>query len=158
MSQFSTCLWFSTDAEDAVRFYVSIVPGSAIGTIQRGPADWPGGKTGDVLLIEFTLGGQSFLALNAGSHADYNTAASLSIRCNSQADVDRVWNAILDGGGSEIMCGWIRDRWGVPWQVVPESLPRLLADPDPAVSARVFAAIQKMVKLDSAILEQAAAG
>ncbi len=158
VSKVSTCLWFGKDAEAAVRFYVSLVPGSAVLNIQRSPAKWPGGEAGDVIMATFTLGGQSFQALNGGAPASYGTAASLSVRCSDQAEVDRLWTALTADGGAEIMCGWLRDRWGVPWQIVPEILPRLLADPDPAVSARVFAAMTEMVKLDIAALERAAAG
>ena len=158
MSKVSTCLWFDTGAEEAARLYVSLVPGSRIDHVQRAPGDWPGGKAGDAILVAFTLGGQSFQGLNGGSQAEYGFAASISVACADQAEVDRLWSALTADGGSEIMCGWLRDRWGVPWQIVPEVLPHLLADPDPAVSARVFAAMQQMVKLDIAALERAAAG
>jgi predicted 3-demethylubiquinone-9 3-methyltransferase (glyoxalase superfamily) len=158
MSKVSTCLWFGKDAEGAVRLYVSLVPGSSITHVQRSPSDWPGGVVGDVILVTFILGGQSFQALNGGAPASYGTAASISVQCADQAEVDRLWAALSADGGSEIMCGWLRDRWGVPWQVVPEILPRLLADPDPAVAARVFTAMTQMVKLDVATLERAAAG
>ena len=158
MSVISTCLWFDRDAEAAVRFYVSLVPGSHIVTVQRGPEAWPGGAAGEVLLIGFTLGGQNFQALNGGSKAEYGTAASISVLCTDQAEVDRLWTALTADGGAAIMCGWLRDRWGVPWQIVPDIMPRLLADPDAAVRARVFTALQGMVKLDVAALEQAAAG
>ncbi len=157
MAKVSTCLWFGKDAETAIRFYVSIVPDSRIDLILRSPAAWPGGEAGDVILISFRLGSQSFQALNGGAPADYGTAASISVECADQGEVNRLWAALTADGGSEIMCGWLRDRWGIPWQIVPEVLPRLLADPDPAVSARVFAAMQGMVKLDAAALERAAA-
>ncbi len=157
MSKVRTCLWFGTDVETAVGLYVSIVPDSKIDHIQRSPGPWPGGKAGDVILISFTLAGQSFQALKGGTPADYGTAASISVQCADQAEVDRLWAALTADGGSEIMCGWLRDRWGVPWQIVPEILPRLLADPDPAVAARAFTAMQDMVKLDVAALERAAA-
>ena len=157
MSKVSTCLWFGTDAEAAARFYVSLVPGSSIGQVMRSPGDWPGGKAGDVILVSFTLGGQSFQALNGGKPADYGTAASISVECADQAEVDRLWAALTADGGKEIMCGWLRDRWGVPWQIVPAMLPRLLADPNPAVAGRVFAALSELVKLDVAALERAAA-
>lgn len=156
MPKVSICLWFGKDAEEAVRFYVSIVPQSRIVHVQRSPGPWPGGDAGDVIVINFILGGQNYQALNGGVSADYGTAASISVECADQTEVDRLWAALTAGGGSEIMCGWLRDRWGVPWQIVPEILPRLLADPDPAVSARVFSAMQGMVKLDVAALEQAA--
>ena len=158
MPDVSTCLWFAADAEAAARFYVSLVPGSRIEHVLRAPAAWPGGEAGDVILVSFTLGGQSFQALNGGTPASYGTAASISVLCADQAEVDRLWSALTADGGAEIMCGWLRDRWGVPWQIVPEMLPRLLADPDPSVSARVFAAMTAMVKLEAAALERAAAG
>lgn len=158
MPKISTCLWFGKDAEAAVRFYVSLVPGSSLDHIQRSPADWPGGKAGEVILLSFTLGGQSFQALNGGSPAEYGTAASISVACADQAEVDRLWAALTADGGSEVACGWLRDKWGVPWQIVPELMLRLLADPDPAVAARAFEAMARMVKLDIAELERAAAG
>jgi predicted 3-demethylubiquinone-9 3-methyltransferase (glyoxalase superfamily) len=158
MSKVSTCLWFGKDAEKAVRFYVSLVAGSSLTHVQRSPAVWPGGAAGDVILLTFSLAGQSFQALNGGAPAGYGTAASISVECADQAEVDRLWTALTANGGSEIMCGWLRDRWGVPWQIVPEILPRLLADADPNVSARVFAAMTGMVKLDIAALERAGAG
>jgi predicted 3-demethylubiquinone-9 3-methyltransferase (glyoxalase superfamily) len=158
MSKVSTCLWFGKAAEAAVSLYVSLVPGSSLGHILRSPGKWPGGEAGDVILVTFTLGGQSFLALNGGTPANYGTAASISVECSDQAEVDRLWTALTADGGTEIQCGWLRDRWGVPWQIVPEILPRLLADPDPTVSAHVFAAMTEMVKLDIAALERAAAG
>jgi predicted 3-demethylubiquinone-9 3-methyltransferase (glyoxalase superfamily) len=158
MSDVKTCLWFGGDGEEAAAFYVSIVPGSRIDHVQRSPGAWPGGKAGDVIVIDFTLGGQRFQALNGGTSADYGMAASISVQCHTQAEVDRLWAAFLSNGGSTMMCGWLRDRWGVPWQIIPEVLPRLLADPDPAVSARVFHAMTQMVKLDSDALQRAAVG
>ncbi len=156
MSDVRTCLWFATDAEAAIRFYVSIVPDSHIEFVQRAPSAWPGGAAGDVIVVNFRLGGQGFMALNGGAPAAYGMAASISVQCADQAEVDRLWAALTADGGSEIRCGWLRDRWGIPWQIVPESLPRYLADRDPAVSARVFAAMQRMVKLDFKTLERAA--
>lgn len=158
MAHVSTCLWFGKDAEAAVRLYVSLVPDSRIVHVQPAPGPWPGGDAGEPILIVFTLGGQSFQALNGGAPADYGTAASISVTCRDQAEVDRLWSALTAEGGAEIACGWLRDRWGVPWQIVPERLPRLLADPDPDVAARVFTAMQGMVKLDIAALERAAEG
>lgn len=157
MSKVRTCLWFGKDVEVATRFYVSLVPDSSIENILRSPGNWPGGETGDVIVVNFTLGGQSFQALNGGAPASYGTAASISVECSDQTEVDRLWTALTADGGSEIMCGWLRDKWGVPWQIVPEILPRLLADPDPAVSGRVFVAMTQMVKLDIAALERAVA-
>lgn len=158
MLKVSTCLWSGKDVEDQARFYVSLVPGSEIKHVMRSPGAWPGGEAGDAVMVAFSLGGQNYQALNGGSPADYGTAASIAVECPDQAEVDRLWAALTENGGSEIACGWLRDRWGVPWQIVPEALPRLLADPDPAVSARVFQAMRSMVKLDVAALERAAAG
>ena len=158
MVQVSTCLWFGKDAEAAVRFYVSVVPDSGIDHVQRSPGDWPGGAAGDVIVMGFRLAGQRFQALNGGTPADYGTAASISVECADQDEVDRLWAALTADGGTAIMCGWLRDRWGIPWQIVPAVLPRLLGDADPAVSARVFQAMMGMVKLDIAALERAATG
>jgi predicted 3-demethylubiquinone-9 3-methyltransferase (glyoxalase superfamily) len=154
----STCLWFDKDAESAVRRYVDLVPGSGITRMMRAPGPWPAGRAGDVILIGFTLGGQNYQALNGGTAADYGTAASISVECADQMEVDRLWAGLTADGGAAIACGWLRDRWGVPWQIVPAMLPRLLADPDPQVAGRVFTAMQGMIKLDIAALERAAAG
>ena len=158
MPAVSTCLWFAKEAETAARFYVSLIHGSGITHVQRAPGDWPGGVSGEVILVAFTLNGQAFQALNGGTRAEYGFAASISVQCADQAEVDRLWAALTAEGGEPIMCGWLRDRWGVPWQIVPEALPRLLASPDPALSQRVFDAMTKMVKLDVAALERAAVG
>lgn len=154
----ATCLWFEREAEAAARFYVDLIADSAIEHVLHAPGPWPGGAPGDPILVRFRLGGQSFQALNGGTPADYGTAASISVACADQAEIDRLWSALTEGGGRAIACGWLTDRWGVPWQIFPEALPRRLADPDPAVAARVFAAMQEMVKLDLAALERAAAG
>ena len=158
MSKAKTCLWFKNEAEAAMRFYVGLLPDSHIDHIQRSPGPWPGGETGEVIVVDFTLGGAPFQALNGGVQVDYGNAASISVDCADQAEVDRLWAALTADGGTEVACGWLRDRWGVPWQIIPAALPRLLADPDPGVAARVFEAMQSMVKLDIAALERAAAG
>ncbi|BAQ46154.1 MULTISPECIES: VOC family protein [Methylobacterium] len=158
MTSVSTCLWFARDAEEAVRTYVALVPDSQLGPILRAPGPWPGGEPGAAILVSFTLGGQSFQALNGGTRADCGTAASIAVACPNQREVDRLWDALLARGGTEIQCGWLRDRWGVPWQIFPEVLPRLLSHPDPAVAARVFSAMQGMVRIDGAALERSAAG
>jgi predicted 3-demethylubiquinone-9 3-methyltransferase (glyoxalase superfamily) len=153
-----TCLWFDDCAEEAARFYVSLVPGSALTAVTPAPEAWPGGVGGAVITVEFTLAGQAYQGLNGGARADYGMAASISLTCETQGEIDRLWTSLLADGGEEIMCGWLRDRFGVPWQIVPEALPRLLAQPDRAAAARAFAAMQGMVKLDGAALECAAAG
>ncbi len=156
MSKISPCLWFNGNAEEAARFYVSLLPDSRIDRIQRNIMDIPAGKAGTVLLVEFTLAGQRFLALNGGMKFDYTNAVSFSIDCADQAEVDRLWEALSANGGSPIQCGWIKDRFGVPWQIVPTMLPKLLADADTAKAQRVMQAMMKMVKLDTAALQRAA--
>ena len=156
MSKISPCIWFDSDGEEAANFYVTLLPDSRINRVSKSPGDFPGGKKGDVLLIDFTLGGQTFQALNGRSKPQHTDSLSLSIDCEDQAEVDRVWNAIRDNGGTEIACGWIHDRWGVRWQIVPRALARLMADPDPEVTSRVFAAMMTMVKIDVAGIEAAA--
>ncbi len=158
MSKISPCLWFNGNAEEAARFYVSLLPDSRIDRIQRNIMDIPAGKAGTVLLVEFTLAGQRFLALNGGRKFDYTNAVSFSIDCADQAEVDRLWEALSANGGSPIQCGWIKDRFGVPWQIVPTMLPKLLADADTAKAQRVMQAMMKMVKIDVAGIERAAAG
>jgi predicted 3-demethylubiquinone-9 3-methyltransferase (glyoxalase superfamily) len=157
-SKISPCLWFNTDAEDAARFYTSLLPDSAITQVLKSPAAYPGGKEGAVLTVEFALAGQSYLALNGGSPGTYTDALSLIIECKDQAEVDRLWDAFLKNGGKAVACGWLQDRWGVRWQITPSMLLELIADPDRAKAARVFQAMQQMVKIDIATLEKAAAG
>lgn len=142
----TTCLWFDGQAEEAAAFYVSIFPNSAITNVTPGP----GGKA---LVVEFKLAGVEFLALNGGPHFQFNEAISLSIDCQSQAEVDAFWEK-LSAGGSDARCGWLKDKYGVSWQVVPSILPKLLQDP--ATAARVFPALMQMTKLDIAALEAAA--
>lgn len=157
MSKIAPCLWFEHDAEEAASFDVSLFPDARIETVLRNPMDGPSGKAGSVLLVAFTLAGQRFLALNGGSRVDYTHALSLQVDCEDQAEVDRLW-AALSAGGKEVECGWLTDRWGVSWQIVPRILPGLLSGADPATAQRVMQALFQMVKLDIAALEKAAAG
>lgn len=158
MPKISPCLWFDGNAEEAATFYVSLVPNSRIERVQRNVMDSPSGKAGSVLLVEFTLAGQRFLALNGGMKVDYTNAVSFFIDCADQAEVDRLWGALSANGGSPVQCGWIKDRYGVPWQIVPRAMMRLLADPDPARAQRAMQSMMSMVKLDVAALERAAEG
>ncbi|MCL4768628.1 MAG: VOC family protein [Hyphomicrobiaceae bacterium] len=151
------CLWFEDNAEEAVRFYTSVFPGSSVHSVHRARADTPGNKEGGVLLIEFTLAGQSYQALNGGPHDTFNDAISLSVDCADQAEVDRYWAALTADGGRPVQCGWLKDKYGISWQIVPRRLTELLSDPDPAKGKRVMEAMLKMVKLDVAALEAAAA-
>lgn len=157
MSKISPCLWFERDAEEAANFYVSLLPDSRIEHVQRNVSDSPSGKAGTVLVVDFTLAGQRFMALNGGVRMDHSHAVSFKIDCADQAEVDRLWEALGAGGRIE-QCGWLRDRYGVPWQIVPSVLLQLLNDPDPAKAQRVMAAMLEMVKLDIAALKAAHAG
>lgn len=157
MSKIAPCLWFDGEAEAAARFYVSLLPDSRIDRVQENVADGPAGKAGTVLVVEFTLAGQRFMALNGGMRFEHTHAVSFHIACADQAEIDRLWDALGEGGTIE-RCGWLRDRYGVYWQIVPTMLPELIADPDPAKAQRVFQALLQMVKLDIAGLERAYAG
>jgi predicted 3-demethylubiquinone-9 3-methyltransferase (glyoxalase superfamily) len=157
MSKISPCLWFDGEAEEAAKLYVSLLPNSRIEHVQRNVMDSPGGKAGSVLVVQFTLAGQSFMALNGGRHFEYTHAVSFKIDCADQAEVDRLWDALGEGGQVE-RCGWLKDRYGVPWQIVPSVLPKLLGDPDPAKAQRAMQAMLGMIKLDIAGLKRAAAG
>lgn len=154
MSKIAPCLWFDGEAEEAAKLYVSLLPDSRIDRVQRNVVDGPAGKTGTVLVVEFTLAGQRFLALNGGTRFDYTHAVSFHIDCADQAEVDRLWDALLKGGKAE-QCGWLRDRYGVPWQIVPGVLSRMLGDSDMAKAQRVMQAMLQMVKIDIAALQRA---
>ncbi len=150
------CLWFETEALEAAEFYTSVFPESSIVTVQRTPADTPGPKAGSVLMVLFRLAGQDYQALNGGPHDKFNDAISLSVVCEDQAEVDRLWSALTADGGKPVQCGWLKDRYGLSWQIVPRRLPALLADPDPERAKRAMQALLKMVKIDIAALEAAA--
>lgn len=150
-------LWFARGAREAAEFYVSVFPDSRIDRATTIPGETPSGPAGSVEQVEFTLAGQQFVALAAGELDPFNHAVSFFVRCEDQAEVDRYWEALLDGGEAE-QCGWLRDRYGVAWQIVPRQLDELMADPDREKGARVVAAMLGMVKLDIAGLERAAAG
>jgi len=158
MSKVTPCLWFDGNAEEAADFYVSLMPDSRIQKVQRNVIDNPSGKAGSVLVVEFTLGGQRFVALNGGMKMEYTHAISLQIDCADQAEVDRIWDAFLTHGGKAEQCGWLKDRYGVSWQVVPRALLQFLASSDTAGAQRAVAAMMKMVKLDVERLRQAFEG
>lgn len=157
MSKIAPCLWFASEAEEAARFYASLLPDSRIENVLRNPMDGPGGKEGTVLVVEFTLAGQRFMALNGGERLEHTHAVSFHIDCADQAEVDRLWDALSAGGTIE-QCGWLEDRYGISWQIVPGVLAKMLADPDAEKARRVMAAMLGMVKLDIAALERAYAG
>jgi len=154
MSKISPCLWFDGEAEAAASFYVSLLPGSHIDRVQRNVMDSPSGKAGTALVVDFTLAGRRFLALNGGTRFAYTPAISFHVDCADQAEVDRLWDALCDGGSAE-RCGWLKDRYGISWQIVPTVLSQMLGDPDPAKARRVMQAMLQMTKLDVAGLEAA---
>lgn len=155
MQKITPCLWFDTQGEDAAKFYTSIFPNSKILEISRygsaGPRD-----EGTVMTVQFELDGQQFLALNGGPEFTFSEAISFQVSCESQEEVDRYWNSLSEGG-EEGPCGWVKDRFGLSWQIVPTALPRLLTDPDREKSQRVMAAMLKMRKIEIDELEEAAA-
>ncbi len=147
-------LTFDGQAEEAARFYVSLLPDSRIDRVIRSPVDLPGGSVGAVLMVEFTLAGIQYIALNTPGFT-FTEAVSFSIACEDQAETDRLWAALTAGGGSEIACGWLKDRWGVFWQVTPIRLMELIKDSDQDRARRAMEAMMKMVKIDIATLESA---
>lgn len=151
-------LWFDGQAHEAAELYVSLFPNSRIGKVTRYPPGSPGGMDGQVMTVEFELDGQQFTALNGGPHFKFTEAVSFVIDCEDQAEVDRYWEGLIADGGSPSQCAWLKDRFGVSWQVVPKALPRLMSDPDPAKAGRVVQAMLKMSKIIVADLEAAHAG
>ena len=157
MSKISPFLWYVKEAEEAARFYVSIFPDSEVVSVDTLPIDSPSGPAGSVAVVAFKLFGQDFQAMSAGPLDPFNHAISFYVDCEDQTEVDRYWNALLDGGTPEA-CGWIRDRYGVAWQIVPRFLTEAMRSPDRAKYKRVAEAMMTMVKLDVAALEAAAEG
>jgi len=143
-------LWFDTQAEDAMRFYVSVFKDSRIGEIRRAGPDGP------VMSVSFQLNGQDFIALNGGPHFKFNEAVSFFVDCETQAEVDELWAKLTADGGQEGQCGWLKDKYGLSWQIIPKLLSQLLGDPDAAKAKRVMEAMLKMKKIESAVLQQAA--
>ncbi|HWH45301.1 MAG TPA: VOC family protein [Thermoleophilaceae bacterium] len=154
MSTLTTCLWFDTEAEEAATFYTSIFPNSGIGAVARYSEAGPG-EAGSVMTVSFELDGQSFMGINGGPEFTHSEAVSFQIPCESQEEVDRYW-ARLTQGGEESVCGWLKDRFGISWQVTPRRLVELLGGSDPATAARVAEAMFKMRKIDIAAIEEAA--
>jgi predicted 3-demethylubiquinone-9 3-methyltransferase (glyoxalase superfamily) len=161
MHKISTWLWFETGAEEAARFYASVFRNATLGEIVRAPGGGePHTREGQVLTAQVTIQGQPFYLLNGGPHPEArpNDAVSFQVLCEDQAEVDEYWNRLAADGGREVQCGWVKDRYGFSWQIVPEILLKLTQDPDRAKAARVNAAMMKMIKLDVAALEAAARG
>jgi predicted 3-demethylubiquinone-9 3-methyltransferase (glyoxalase superfamily) len=158
MSKISPCLWFDGEAEEAAKFYVSLLPDSRIETVQKNLIDGPAGKAGTVLVVEFTLAGQRFMALNGGTRFEYTHAVSFMIDCKDQAEVDRLWDVLSTNGGAVEQCGWLKDRYGVSWQIVPTALMKYIGGSDAAGSKRAMQAMLGMVKLDIECLRRAYEG
>ena len=147
--------WYVKEAEEAARFYASIFPDSKVDNVATLPTDSPSGPAGSVVLVHFTLFGQAFQAMSAGPHHEFNDAVSFTVMCSSQAEVDKYWNAIAEGGGKPQACGWITDRFGVRWQITPTLLFELIAHPDRAKAKRAADEMMTQVKLDIGKIEAA---
>lgn len=157
MAKATICLWFDGEAEDAARFYAATFPDSAVRAVHRAPADYPAGKAGDVLTVEFTVAGIPCLGLNGGPAFRHSEAFSFQIATEDQAETDRYWDAILGHGGQASACGWCKDRWGLSWQITPRALTEALAEGGEA-ARRAFAAMMTMTKIDIAAIEAARRG
>jgi predicted 3-demethylubiquinone-9 3-methyltransferase (glyoxalase superfamily) len=157
MSKISPCLCFNTQAEEAAKFYVALFPDASIGHVSRYGPNMPMPE-GTVLLVDFILAGQNFQALNAGSAFSFSEAISMSVSCADQAEVDHYWHGLIAGGGAEVQCGWLKDKYGVSWQIVPNVMADIMTRPDKAAVGRAMAAMMHMRKLDIAALEAAYAG
>src|SRR3974390_1940176 len=144
MQRITPFLWYSKEAEQAARFYTSIFPDSRVTRVTALPSESPSGSPGSVKIVEFTLFGQPFVAMSAGPLDPFNHAVSFVVKCDSQAELDRYWNALLEGGSAE-QCGWLKDRFGLSWQIIPSMLPRIMGDPDKAKAKRAPDAMMKMV-------------
>ncbi len=158
VSKNTICLWYEGEALEAARFYAQTFPDSAVGAVHHAPGDYPSGKQGDVLTVEFTVMGIPCLGLNGGPVFPQTEAFSFQIATDDQAETDRLWNAIVGHGGQESACGWCKDRWGISWQITPRMLTAALSDPDRAAAKRVFEAMMGMTKIDIAALEAARKG
>ena len=158
VSKNTICLWFNNDAEEAAQFYARTFPDSSVGAIMRAPSDYPSGKQGDVLTVDFTVAGIPCLGLNGGPGIQHSIAFSFQIATDDQAETDRLWNAIVDNGGQASECGWCQDKWGISWQITPRVLISAITDPDPAVAKRAFEAMMTMKKIDVAKIEAAVRG
>ena len=148
-------VWYAREAVEAARFYTSIFPDSRVDRVSSLPAESPSGPAGSVEIVEFTLFGRQFMAMSAGPHHDFNDAISLMVMCESQPEIDKYWDAILNGGGKPQACGWINDKYGVRWQIAPTRLFEMMSDPDKAKARRAATEMMQQVKFDIAKLEAA---
>lgn len=152
------CLWYDGGAEDAARFYADTFPGSLVGAVHPAPGDFPLGRAGDILTVEFTVMGIPCIGLNGGPAFAHNEAFSFQVATTDQAETDRYWNAIIGNGGQESACGWCKDKWGLSWQITPIALTKAITNPDPAIAKRAFDAMMQMRKIDIATIEAACRG
>ncbi|MBQ5946582.1 VOC family protein [Massilia sp. ST3] len=158
ISKNTVCLWFNKDAQEAAEFYASIFPDTTVTAVHRAPGDYPAGKEGEVLTVEFTVMGIPCLGLNGGEGFKHNEAFSFQVATEDQAETDRLWNAIVGNGGQASACGWCKDRWGISWQITPRVLSEAITDPDRAAAKRAFEAMMEMGKIDVAKIEAARRG
>ena len=154
----ATCVWFDKNAEEAARFYAATFPDSRVIAVRKSPSDYPNGKAGDVLTVEFTVLGQRFLGLNGGPNFKFDEAVSFQVFTDTQEETDRYWNAIVGNGGQESECSWCKDKFGLSWQIVPRALMEAMNDPDNAAAKRAMDAMMTMKKIDIATIEAARAG
>jgi len=152
------CLWYDGTALDAARFYAETFPDSAVGAVMRAPGDYPDGKQGNILTVEFTVAGIPCIGLNGGPQFKHNEAFSFQILTDDQAETDRLWNAIVGNGGHESACGWCKDKWGLNWQITPRALIDAISDPDRAAAKRAFESMMTMRKIDITAIEAARRG
>ena len=152
-SKNTICLWYDHDAEAAARFYASVFPDTFVSAVHRAPGDYPSGKQGDVLTVEFTVLGIPCLGLNGGPAFKHSEAFSFQVATDDQAETDRLWKTIVGSGGQESACGWCKDKWGLSWQITPRALTAAITDPDPAAARRAFEAMMEMTKIDIAAVE-----
>lgn len=155
VSKNTVCLWFNGTAVEAAQFYAETFPDSWVGAVHRAPSDYPAGKEGDVLMVEFTVAGIPCIGLNGGPGVEHNIAFSFQVATDDQAETDRLWDAIVGNGGQASQCSWCRDKWGISWQIAPRVLTDAVSSPDRAVAKRAFEAMMQMEKIDIAAIEAA---
>lgn len=156
IKKFATHLWFDTQAEEAAKLYTGLFENSSIDSLSHAPEGIPDVKAGSVFIVDLTIMGQKYIFLNGGPLFPFNSQVSLYVQCETQAEVDKYWEALLANGGKPVQCGWLTDKFGLSWQIIPVQLEKLMNDPDPAVANRVTQAMLKMVKIDIAELERVA--
>ena len=157
-TKIATCLWFDKNAEQAANFYAATFPDSKVVAVHKAPSDYPSGKAGDVLTVEFTVLGQPFIGLNGGPQFTFGEAVSFQVFTDTQQETDRYWNAIVSGGGQESACGWCKDKFGLSWQITPRVLIEAISDPDAAAAKRAMDAMMTMKKIEIAKIEAARRG